>query len=164
MSCSHCAVSTREELCIHPKWILLRKLKVSPTVCGGAQNRTSSSGDHQQQDPDRAWRNMLDSPVSEATCPFFLPIPWCMTPFLHSTVQYLPNKRCWTGEKEDIILVWDSWQTFALYYGLKCVKRTITPSPSNCTALAKTTRMVSKKGNFVHYPKEKNLDLKKPNC
>ena len=147
MSCSQhgAAVSTQGELCVDPEWILLRKPKVSPTACGssgGAQDRTCSSGEHQQQDPDHAQRDMLDSPISETTCPFFLPIPWHMTLFLHSIVQYLLNKRCWTGEKEHIILVQDSWQAFCLILRTHIVLNKPSlgpPSPSNHSALSKST-------------------------
>lgn len=154
------------ELCVDPKWILLRKPKVSPTACGssgGAQDVTCSFGEHQQQKQDHTLSDMLGSPISEMTCPFFLPIPWHMTLSFHSIVQYLPNKRCWIEEKEHIIFVQDIWQVFCLILRNHIVLNKPSvgpPSPSNHRAVSKST-WTSKKENLVYSPKEKVLLKKK---
>lgn len=154
---------------LDPKWILLRKPKVSPAACGfsgGSQDRTCSSGEHHKQDPDHAQRDMMDSPVSEITCPFSLPILRLMSLFLHSIVQYLLNKRRWTGEKELITLVQNSWQGFHLLLKTHIMlsKPSLGPPfPSNHPTLSKSTCTVSKEDNLVHSPKEKSR-LKNPAC
>lgn len=143
---------------LDPKWIPLRKPKLHLQLVSLLVG--PNSGEQHKQDPECAQRDMLDSPISGMTCPFSLPILWLMTSLLHSFVQYLLNKRCWTGDKELIISVQDNWQGFHLMLKTHIVLSKLSlgpPFPSNYPTLSKSTF------SFFHSPKEKSW-LKNPTC